>query len=338
MTRPHDAMVWDQDNLSVETWRRFERFAGRDLIAEPIVRGGSGRTFYRLRLPGDNESMILMQYTLDRPDHGHFLPASRFLDGLGVRVPKVLDADDTLHLVWLEDLGREDLWSLRDQPWSIVFPYYRAALREAAKLHRIHESDIDCPLQPPFDAALYRWEQEYFVRHFLEKFCGLSSEEGNSVLTQQGFSTLTQDLAALPRSLVHRDFQSQNVMVKNGSVYLIDYQGIRWGRPEYDLASLLLDPYVYLTRDMRESLLDFYLESFQPDRDPSDFREIYRACAAQRLMQALGAYGYLSLTAGKTFYLNFIPMATQRLAMVLEEGKLLEFLLPFLRSERLALP
>ncbi len=331
-------MVWDQKTLSVETWRRFRRLAGRDLVAEPIVRGGSGRTFYRLHWPGNDESMILMHYTLDRPDHGHFLPASRLLASLGVRVPAILEADEALHLVWLEDLGREDLWSLRDQPWQNLSTFYRAALREAAKLHGIEESAVDCPLQPPFDAALYRWEQEYFVRHFLEKFCGLHAEQGDSLLAQQGFSTLAHDLAALPRSLVHRDFQSQNVMIKNGAAYLIDYQGIRWGRPEYDIASLLLDPYVHLTRDMREELLGFYLESFQPGRDPAAFLKIYRACAAQRLMQALGAYGYLSLVANKTFYLTCIPVAAQRLSEVLQEGGFLDFLLPFLRSDSLTLP
>jgi aminoglycoside/choline kinase family phosphotransferase len=279
--------------------------------------------------------MILMHYTLDRPDHAHFLPASGFLATLGVLVPRVLQADESLQLVWLEDLGCEDLWTLRDQPWEVLAARYRAALVEAAKLHALAECPVDCPLQPPFDAALYRWEQEYFVRNFLEGCCGIEPDHASTLFSHPDFVALAEHLASLPRYLVHRDLQSQNVMVRGTATYLIDYQGIRWGRPEYDLASLLLDPYVDLTPLMRDELLDFYLENFMPSTDPERFRQVYLACAAQRLMQALGAYGYLAHTAGKRYYLEFVPVAAQRLAEVLKSAGFLEVLLRLLSPARI---
>lgn len=133
---------------------------------------------------------------------------------------------------------------------------------------------------------------------------------------------LASELAALPRFLVHRDFQSRNVMVRDHGIFLIDYQGLRWGRPEYDLASILLDPYVDLSAPQREHLLRFYHSAYR--EDPwEEFVDIYLKCAAQRLMQALGAYGNLGRNLGKAEFLNFIPVALPRLVDVLREGNLL---------------
>ena len=125
-------------------------------------------------------------------------------------------------------------------------------------------------------------------------------------------------LAAEPRCLVHRDFQSQNVIVRAGEVCLIDFQGLRPGLAQYDLASLLLDPYVDLTAEEREELLGHYLSGlYGPGRtaDPK-FRMLYDLCAMQRLMQALGAYGKLGHLDGRAQFLTSIPTAIARLREV----------------------
>jgi hypothetical protein len=113
------------------------------------------------------------------------------------------------------------------------------------------------------------------------------------------------------------------VIVKDGKTWLIDYQGLRPGRPEYDLASLLYDPYVTLTQEEREDLAAFYLEVRPHDDQWDTNHEIYAACACQRLMQALGAYGFLGLERDKKSFLGHIPSAVANLKYVLSQHNVL---------------
>jgi len=111
---------------------------------------------------------------------------------------------------------------------------------------------------------------------------------------------------------MHRDFQSQNILLRNGQAYLIDFQGMRPGLAQYDLASLLYDPYVELTQDEHDELLEHYCS----EKPSPDFLETLRLCAMQRLMQALGAYGFLGLVKDYQHFLQHIPRAVQSLREV----------------------
>ncbi len=102
-------------------------------------------------------------------------------------------------------------------------------------------------------------------------------------------------------------------MVRDGEVTLIDFQGMRAGLAGYDVASLLYDPYVLLTPDEREELSAIYAD-LAGRRDARAWQDELRAGARQRLMQALGAYGFLGKTKGKTAFLAHIPVAAERLA------------------------
>ena len=122
--------------------------------------------------------------------------------------------------------------------------------------------------------------------------------------------------------LVHRDFQSQNILILGGQAHLIDFQGLRPGLAHYDLASLLYDPYVSFLPAERAELIDFYLglgNRLDLGATRAEFDEIYRLCAVQRLMQALGAYGFLGLVKGKAQFLAFIPIALASLREVTAE-------------------
>jgi len=105
--------------------------------------------------------------------------------------------------------------------------------------------------------------------------------------------------------LVHRDFQSQNILIRNGQAHLIDFQGMRPGLAHYDLASLLFDPYVDLSEAERDELLEHYCG----EKPGSEFLTTLRLCAMQRLMQALGAYGFLGLVKDHKHFLQHIPKA-----------------------------
>ncbi len=126
---------------------------------------------------------------------------------------------------------------------------------------------------------------------------------------------IPKQLASLPRVLVHRDFQSQNIIIQNRRANLIDFQGMRPGLAEYDLASLLYDPYVDLSETERAELITYYREQqseSETTRD-GDFDSKLRLCAMQRLMQALGAYGFLGLVKGNKNFLEYIPRAVRSL-------------------------
>jgi len=143
---------------------------------------------------------------------------------------------------------------------------------------------------------------------------------------------IPRHLASLSRVLVHRDFQSQNIIIQNGHANLIDFQGMRPGLAEYDLASLLYDPYVHLSEAERAELITYYRDGRDKRgvRCSEDFDSKLRLCAMQRLMQALGAYGFLGLVKGNKNFLQYIPRAVRSLRDTVAKIDRLEPLASFL--------
>lgn len=330
-------MEIDQAALIQQTRTHLFRVPFDSLQTTPITHGGSGRTFYRLRCQPRGETFILMRYDLDRADNKRFVPVTHYLEReLSLSVPQLHAFCETERLVWLQDLGEIDLWSQRKQPWPLLEPIYQNSLDEVWKIHAVAEHDISCELEPPFDAKLYLWEQHYFFDNFLSHQSRFSLRKLEELIQAPEWEDLANSLAELPRFLVHRDFQSRNIMIHNGSAYLIDYQGLRWGRPEYDLASIVLDPYIDLDDRQRERLLRYYHQRYRTD-SWENFYQIYHQCAAQRLMQALGAYGHLGRNLGKKEFLDFIPIALPRLRKILADGNLMPRLQQALEPTNLTL-
>ena len=308
----------EHEALLILTREQFPELSGAPCEVEVILKGASDRHFYRLNWQDGRESMVLMVYTLARRDNPKFVPATHRLEKIGAHVPHVMAFDEQRLCVWLQDLGRIDLHSFDQQPWAVRQPLYEATLREAAKFHSVAENSLAADdfeeLEPPFDEALYEWEQNYFLDHFVGGHLGREFGHDEYAAAHEALRKLRHRLAGLPRCLVHRDFQSQNVLIRGEDAWLVDYQGLRLGRAEYDLASLLYDPYVNLTRAERSELLRYY--ALQRGLDWDELREVFHLCAAQRLMQALGAYANLSRNLGKPHYLQHIPAAVSNLAEV----------------------
>ncbi|MBL9154580.1 MAG: phosphotransferase [Verrucomicrobiales bacterium] len=292
-----------------------------------IDRSGSGRRFFRLRSAGEaGRRLLAMHYSLERRENGRFAEITRFLRDLGVPVPAIVAEDAARQVLWVEDLGSEDLATHETADWATVrAPLYRLALAAVLPLHGVGEASPPAglpELEPGFDEALYRWEQDYFFEHFAAHFSAAPAEALASIQAGSELRELAQSLAAEPRGLLHRDFQSSNVMIRDGGAWLIDYQGLRWGLPEYDLASLLYDPYVALSADQQEELARHYhaLRDASGHGEPWErFRQRLDRCAVQRLMQALGAYGNLGLNKGQPGFLRHIPAAVARLREVAVE-------------------
>jgi aminoglycoside/choline kinase family phosphotransferase len=220
-------------------------------------------------------------------------------------------------LILMEDAGGHDLWSFRGEPWPRRRALYQRALDEVLVLHtKANLAEGRPHLQQSFDAALYRWEQNYFMEHCLGRHFGLTEPEIN----RERLAEIAERLASEPRCLVHRDFQSQNVIIRDGEACLIDFQGLRPGLAQYDVASLLLDPYVDLSAAERGELLRHYLSGLLGAGREEDaaWMELYDLCAMQRLMQALGAYGKLGHADERKHFLEHIPVALPRLREVVE--------------------
>ncbi len=285
---------------------------------EPIEKGGSGRKFWRVNIA--ERSLILVRYSAERPENRYYVVIGQFLAGVGVRVPRVHFHDEDEGLILMEDAGGNDLWSHRGDAWLARRALYQRTLDQALLLHtRAHLAAERPHLQAEFDVALYRWEQAYFMEHCLERHFGVSESKLESHVERGRLEQIAFLLASEPRCLVHRDFQSQNIIIRDGEACLIDFQGLRPGLAQYDLASLLLDPYVELSAAERDELLAHYLSGLlgAGRHDEAHFMEIYDLCAMQRLMQALGAYGKLGHVDGRAVFLRHIPTALARLAEVL---------------------
>jgi aminoglycoside/choline kinase family phosphotransferase len=170
-----------------------------------------------------------------------------------------------------------------------------------------------------FGPDLYRWERDYFREHFVRNACGMELAPSFEQELESELSALGERLSGTKRCLVHRDLQSQNVMIRDGEPFLIDFQGMRFGNPFYDLGSLLCDPYVIFPEGERDELLSFYHGLSKGDLDQASFRNHFWEASAQRLMQALGAYGFLGLRKGLRAYLHYIPAGLRNLHRAAEQ-------------------
>ncbi|RYD45812.1 MAG: hypothetical protein EOP85_08665, partial [Verrucomicrobiaceae bacterium] len=271
--------------------------------------GASGRTIVRVKTPV-REPFIGIHWTEEREDNAQFIPVGNFLRQAKLRVPEIIHERARYRVALVEDLGNTDLLSLKDSPFKERLPYYRSAFEQVDKLFYAKPAK-DFHLMPPFDASLYRWEQNYFFEYLVEEFLELYGE-ADKLRKNDVFTELAERLGTVARHLVHRDFQSQNLLIKDDKVWLIDFQGLRRGRQEYDLASLIFDPYMDHSADEREQLLELW-EDIADERPQ---QTLFHECAAQRLMQALGAYGNIVKNRGDEWYRQHIATAGRLLGEV----------------------
>jgi hypothetical protein len=306
--KSHEEMIrFAREALGLSTSVSIEisRFEGR----------GSDRTIFRLNW-SLNESAILVHYDRRRVENSYWVDISVFLRDIHIPVPRLICSDPVRCLILMEDLGDTDLWSLRDVPWETRRTLYQKTLAVVSRLHFFPENEFPSSrvrIMDSFGPDLYCWERNYFMDSFVRAVCGVKLEPSFEEGLERELSGLAERLDGNGRCLVHRDLQSQNVMIRHGEPFLIDFQGMRFGSPFYDLGSLLCDPYVHFSADEQNDLLSFYYGLSKPDMDWPAFRTHFWAASAQRLMQALGAYGFLGLKKGIKAFLDHIPAGLHQL-------------------------
>ena len=281
----------------------------------PLEGRGSDRTFFRLKW-NRKDSAILVHYDPKRLENTYYADIAIFLREINVPVPKLIRHDPDGCLILMEDLGDMDLWSFRKTDWETRRTLYQETLTIVCRLHSFPKDAFPSgrfKLMESFSPDLYRWERDYFRNHFVRDVCGIKLKPSFKRELEEELSSLANRLTETMRCLVHRDLQSQNVMIRNGAPFLIDFQGMRFGSLFYDLGSLLCDPYATLSMSEQEELLSFYYGMAKGDLDWVTFQNHFWEASAQRLMQALGAYGFLGLKKGLRTYLEHIPAGLQNL-------------------------
>ena len=296
-----------------------------DFNLEPIKKGGSDRQFFRVTLP-HKDSFIFMHYGDEVEENAHWININKFMASLDINVPRIIKQDVTRHFILLEDLGDVDLWSQRILPWEERRDYYFQVLTQ---IHRLHSFDLksipaDVKLSESYGPRLYKWEHDYFLENLVGEVCKIKLSSSDAVKLMKELDALSERLQQIAPCLIHRDFQSQNIMIKNGSPILIDFQGMRTGCLFYDLGSLICDPYVNFTDEERNELLDFYYKLMNPTYSRDEFVQNFWMGSVQRLLQALGAYGFLGLKKHKTDFLSHIGNGLENLLMAVDNVSGLE--------------
>ena len=289
--------------------------------------GGSGRKI--IRLANDRATAIGILYNV-REENVAFLEFSRHFRVHGLPVPEIYGEDLNRGAYLEEDFGDTSLFEFLSRHRtgetiaSAVVDAYRKVVAILPRFQVEAGKDLNykvCYPRASFDRQSIAWDLNYFKYSFL-RLAGIPF--GEQAL-EDDFSRLTKLLLSAPHDyFLYRDFQSRNIMLRDGQPYFLDYQGGRRGALQYDIASLLYDAKADLPPDLRQQLLDNYLDAlagFLP-LDRAAFMQFYYAYVYIRVMQALGAYGFRGFYERKVHFLQSVPYALKNLRWLLHNVKL----------------
>ena len=311
------------ETMAQRTFQRvFPDIRIRAASREHLKGDGSDRQWHRLKM--GQKSMIVVDHGIKESDQigeaDAFVNIGRYLFDRGLPVPQIYEADTFAGYVFLEDLGNLDLQATVRQtdPFEKVIGLYQRVIHLLTKFSASAGDQFDtawCYQTPRYGKSLIlEKECRYFVDAFLNTYLGLKIKYADF---KKEFEYLVDNaLKHALQGLMHRDFQSRNIMIKDDQIYFIDFQGARMGPIQYDLASLLIDPYVDLPQDIQAQLLAYAVEKLQDQMklDADNFKRCYRFCRLTRNFQILGAFGYLTRVKGKMHFEKYIPAAARTLA------------------------
>ena len=289
--------------------------------------GGSGRAI--IRLTGGGRSAIGIVYPV-REENVAFIEFSWHFRRCGLPVPEIYGDDLGENAYLEEDFGDTTLYEFlgKHRNGDAIAPEAIEAYRKVvALLPRFQvEAGRDlnykvCYPRSSFDRQSIAWDLNYFKYYFLR----LSGVPFNEQALEHDFNRLTRLLLSADHEyFLYRDFQSRNVMLRGGQPFFLDYQGGRQGALQYDIASLLYDAKADLPPQVRQELLDYYLDTLANfiKLDREVFMQYYYAYVYVRIMQALGAYGFRGFYERKPHFLQSVPYALKNLRWLAHHVKL----------------
>jgi aminoglycoside/choline kinase family phosphotransferase len=330
------------DGADVRT--RIQQFLTESSLAGarvvPLTGDASDRRYFRVLQRDDPSQVLAVHPGPIEFERLPFVNVSRLLSELPVPVPRILGHSDALGIIALDDLG--DV-TLQAHLGAASPAEHRALYRQAVTLIETLQrrgAEMASPAYLPygvaFDVEKLTWELQFFARHFLEGYRGVALTSGSREALAAEFAAIADELAGERRVLCHRDYHSRNLMLHQGSLYIIDFQDARMGPDTYDLVSLLRDSYVDFTDDDVDDLTAFFLalrsgaDGGASAADASEFRRRFDLMAIQRNLKALGTFGFQTIARGNPVYIQYIPRTLNYVRANLERyprfGRLRELL------------
>ncbi len=305
-----------------ENWAKEEA-----LKIEKLPVSGSARSYFRIQ---SSQKIALGVYNEDFKENKAFVAFSQHFKREGMPVPEIYTVDLENDMYLIEDLGGETSFEhILMIRTSEKYPeelkdIYRRILQDLVKFQLYAGKDLPyeyCYPRAKFDKQSMLWDLHYFKYYFLK----LAQIPFDEQLLEDDFHRFSDYLLEADCDyFLYRDFQSRNIMLNDGKLAYIDYQGGRKGALQYDLASLLYDAKAAISEEVREEMLLYYLEVLQKEKtvDVEAFRKQYYGYVLVRIMQAMGAYGFRGFYEKKEHFLKSIPFAMENLKSVLKKAEL----------------
>ena len=311
-----------------ELIRLYESHFQEEMIAfEVLPASGSYREYCRIK---SKHHQAIGAFNNDIRENQAFLEFSKHFHRQGIAVPEIyrVNKDTTCYLQ--EDLGTLTLFDYLGRTRELegfsekIINIYEKVLIELPKIQITAGKGINykhCYPRAAFDQQSMMWDLNYFKYYFL-KLAKISFDEQALEDDFQNFCTYL--LAAESDFFLYRDFQSRNIMLRDNTVAFIDYQGGRKGALQYDLASLLYDAKADIPQEVRNQLLEFYLDELEKylDIDRTEFKAWFTGYVLIRIMQAMGAYGFRGFYEKKEHFLKSIPFALENLKYLLQHNNI----------------
>jgi aminoglycoside/choline kinase family phosphotransferase len=308
------------DKILKELYRNS--FKQEAVSAEPVYSHGSDRNIFRIQ--SQNNNPIIGIYNSNKAENNAFIEFSKHFKNNGLNVPEIYAVSGDLHAYLMEDLGDITLFKKicddKERFSRHNIGLYKHAIESLVKFQLEAGKEINyslCYQFNEFGKDNIEFDLNYFKQRFLDNFY---MKEPNSERLEIELDFLKLKLLELPRDyFLYRDFQSRNIMHHKNDLYYIDYQSGRKGALQYDISSLMYDAKADIPQDLREYLLEYYIKEVKKYTgiDANDFKHYFWYFAMIRILQAMGAYGFLGITKGKKRFLESIPYALKNINFIL---------------------
>lgn len=322
----------------------YQALANRPHSLQALTGDASFRHYYRLQT--DDGVRILMDAPPEKEPIHAFLRIAQLLKSSKIPVPEIYVADEKKGFVLLEDFGDTLLLNALEKEGSKnKDAYYYSAIALLLQMQTCKSEALPC-----FDVPFMLQEMHIFTQWFLGAYLKLSLSEAEKELVQTSCNTLAQMVNTQPKTFIHRDYHSRNIMLIGGALGdvpltnkeglgIIDFQDAMFGPATYDLVSLLKDCYIQFPREFVLRMLTFFYENSSQRNLSSkdDFIKAFDLCGLQRHLKVLGVFSRLYLRDNKPNYLKDLPLTLHYVLDCLEHYEELRPLFDFMRR-RIQLP
>ncbi|HLT31219.1 MAG TPA: phosphotransferase [Myxococcaceae bacterium] len=313
---------------NVETLLReqVEKATGESAATAPVqplvAQASAARSYFRVGTPPKSHVCMLMTEDGQKSEEiGKggastelpFLNVHRYLEALGVRVPHILRYDAEARTMVIEDLTDQTFEKALASGHSREDLYGRAIdLLARLRVEAEKNPDPACiAFGRSFDVDLYDWELHHFREWGLEVWSGRKPDETTRAELDRQFRAIAESLADAPTGFTHRDYQSRNIMVKDGELVVIDFQDALLGPRQYDLVALLRDSYIELDEGFVDAMLDRYVQAFEAAGgeaiEVGPFKAYFHLLTVQRKLKDAGRFEFIHRVRGNPGFLPSIP-------------------------------